>query len=339
MKLEDAKHLKEEAHDIIHQQLILPYSSGENAIDLGCQVALGVHPTGKSNYKLAIHVPERWYLHWPVIEEIIAQACGEVDIEITGAVYPCDNIYTHDSHFSPKKRVRPLSIGVSISHEGRASISAAGTLGCFVRKKQNSSDLFFLSNNHVLALKNKAQINDSIIQPAEKDGGVLPEDSIASLQDFISLKHKDSNTVDAAIAKIENADVSDPSKLQISLKKLNISRLKGVYNSANIEEIEDQLRVIKIGRTTGITWGEITAFELERVIPYEPHLICPFQELIAIKGLEEQPFSDRGDSGSLIFDEQGYGLALLCAGTPSGMTYANPIHHVLNFLDVELAIS
>ncbi len=338
MKLEDAHHLKEVACEILNQKLIVPYSSSET-VNWQCQLALGVHPTSDRNYKLAIHVSDRDYLNLPEIEQITNQACGEVDIQVTGAVQPYDK---HESHFCPQKRVRPLSMGVSISHY--SELAGAGTLGCFVRKKQNPSDLFLLSSNHILACKNSAEIRDSIIQPAQQDGGVLSKDNIAALTEFIPLKNEASNFVDAAIAKIDKTEVIDPIGLYLPKNQLNINAFQGIYQSHDLEEIEDLLRVMKMGRTTGLTSGKITAFDLDRVIPYGRNMICNFQELIAIEGLDDKAFSHKGDSGSLIFDKKGYGIALLLGGTKSGgsnnqgITYANPIHHVFNALDIELAI-
>ncbi len=338
MKLEDANHLKEVAGEIINQQLISPYSSGQSS-NLGCQFAFGIHPTGNRNYKLAVHVPDKSYLSLPAIEQIIAQACGEIDVQVTGAVQPYNQ---HEDHFCLKKRVRPLSIGVSISHHHE--LAGTGTLGCFVRKKQNPSDLFLLSSNHILACKNNAKTNDSIIQPSQEDGGLLDQNNIAALKAFIPLKNNEYNLVDAAIAKVENTKVSDPSQLNIPGSLLDISRLKGIHPSKDLEEIEEPIIVLKLGRTTCLTWGRIRDFNMTQVIHYGYNLKYCFDEMIAIEGLKEQAFSAPGDSGSLIFDEQGYGVALLLGGTQSGgknnkgITYANPIHHVFNALDVEIAI-
>ena len=59
----------------------------------------------------------------------------------------------------------------------------AGTFGCLVRR---GSEIFILSNNHVLANVNKAQIGDAIIQPGRYDGGKI-EDEVATLAEFISI--------------------------------------------------------------------------------------------------------------------------------------------------------
>ena len=77
-------------------------------------------------------------------------------------------------------RQRPAPGGVSIGHRD----ITAGTLGCLVRK---DGKLVILSNNHVLADSNAAELEDPILQPGHLDGGRFPEDWIASLVDFVPI--------------------------------------------------------------------------------------------------------------------------------------------------------
>ena len=68
-----------------------------------------------------------------------------------------------------QKMTRPLRIGASIGHFK----ITAGTLGAFVRSRDDGSVLI-LSNNHVLANENKAKKGDHILQPGDFDGGQDP---------------------------------------------------------------------------------------------------------------------------------------------------------------------
>ena len=65
-------------------------------------------------------------------------------------------------------RHRPAPGGVSIGHID----ITAGTLGCLVKRDGTT---FILSNNHVLANSNDAQVGDPILQPGPLDGESLPE--------------------------------------------------------------------------------------------------------------------------------------------------------------------
>jgi len=80
----------------------------------------------------------------------------------------------------PTDRFRPAPGGVSIGHHE----ITAGTFGCLVKR---GNELFILSNNHVLANSNAAQVGDAILQPGPHDGGTLANDQIATLEDFIPI--------------------------------------------------------------------------------------------------------------------------------------------------------
>lgn len=87
----------------------------------------------------------------------------------------------------------PVPIGVSLGHPA----VTAGTLGARVT---DGNDVFILSNNHVLADVNQARIGDDILQPGSLDGGLTPDDAIATLTDFEPVDFTGINTMDAAIA-------------------------------------------------------------------------------------------------------------------------------------------
>src|SRR5262245_18660792 len=96
----------------------------------------------------------------------------------------------------PTKRQRPAPLGFSIGHP---SITA-GSIGA--RVKDASGNVYVLSNNHVLANANAANIGDPELQPGKFDGGSAPADQIATLSAFETLTFSPlaSNTIDAAIA-------------------------------------------------------------------------------------------------------------------------------------------
>ena len=106
------------------------------------------------------------------------------------------------------------------------------------------------------------------------------------------------------------------------------------------EEVE------KIGRTTGITQGRVSAIELDDVVVgYGPGLgDISLDSQIEVEGTGAGPFSRGGDSGSLVYRRaDGVALGLLFAGSETGgengtgLTYLNPIDAVLEALGAELA--
>lgn len=76
-------------------------------------------------------------------------------------------------------RVRPARGGMSTGHVR----ITAGTFGCIVRDVNTGEELM-LSNNHVFADINKAEIGDMILQPGSYDGGREGDDTIATLHGF-----------------------------------------------------------------------------------------------------------------------------------------------------------
>lgn len=93
---------------------------------------------------------------------------------------------------------RPVLPGTSIGHFA----ITAGTLGIVVDR---NGEKLILSNNHVLANENNAQLGDAIYQPGPYDGG-RADDKVAELADFIPIKFTGSNLVDCALARF----TSDP---------------------------------------------------------------------------------------------------------------------------------
>ncbi len=157
-------------------------------------VALGV--TGQENdVKLAARIQ---YATQPEAEAIARdlrrRARGEIEVRRLPPI---------KKQATPwhQTRNRPLSIGGSISlFTPNSRFITAGTLGCFVRRRDDRDEDLILSNNHVLAEENQAARGHVAIQPGSLDGGGR-DDAIGKLEKFIRLKAH-GNQVDAAVASI-----------------------------------------------------------------------------------------------------------------------------------------
>ena len=93
--------------------------------------------------------------------------------------------------------------------------------------------------------------------------------------------------------------------------------------------------VKKVGRTTGLTTGVITATEVGRfLVDYQngPAVLENHSEVTGVNG----PFAAHGDSGSLAVNERGAVVGLLFAVSETSVAYANPIGTVLGQLRVAL---
>lgn len=243
-------------------------------------------------------------------------------------------------------RYRPAPGGVSIGHFN----ITAGTLGCLVKK---NGETMILSNNHVLANSNDANLGDAILQPGPHDGGRNPEDRIATLAGFIPINlietpsdcqiangvsgllnglarligsdtslravrvRATENLVDAAIARpVNSADVSD--------EILEIGTLNGTANG------ELGMAIKKSGRTTGLTQGVIEQVDVTVNVQYGAGRIAMFTDQLMAGAM-----SQGGDSGSAVLDDQNRLVGLLFAGSDNS-TIINRIENVFSALDINL---
>ena len=124
----------------------------------------------------------------------------QVEVIVTGKLRTLPLIALQTSRTS---HIRPAPGGVSVGHYA----ITAGTLS--TRVFDSLGRKLILSNNHVLANSNNAQIGDPILQPGAYDGGTIATDKIATLERFIPVKET-GNIVDVALARpLNEADVAD----------------------------------------------------------------------------------------------------------------------------------
>ena len=243
----------------------------------------------------------------PVIPKVTGNIVALAKPEKVGSVNPA-------SRFS-----RPVPIGVSTGHPD----ITAGTIGARVK---NGANVYALSNNHVYADENKASLGDNVLQPGTYDGGTDPADAIGTLSGFKSLNFSGGdNVIDAAIA------LSSTGNLASSTPSDGYGRPKSATTQATINQ-----RVMKYGRTTGLTKGKVYAINATVNVGYDQGVARFVGQIVIIPGT----FSSGGDSGSLIVsDERGTNsrkpVGLLFAGS-STVTIANPIDAVLNNFGVTI---
>jgi hypothetical protein len=290
----------------------------------GPTMALGVVRKSNQNYHLAVRIQRRGLENSPQLDAIKKKAKNEVDVRYIGRVIKFATP-------AQQKRSRPLKIGVSVGHFK----ITAGTFGCFVRGLDPKDDkaLMILSNNHVLANENRARKGDAILQPGPIDDGKDPADKVATLSRFVRLKKTGANIVDVAVAALDAG---------IKFNARSLAGLGGSLAGVGEPFLDDGTPVAKVGRTTATTRGKVTAFELDNVYVNYDIGNLRFDNQVEIEGDGNDPFSQGGDSGSLIVDADRKAVALLFAGgdvggsNGKGLTYANPIDAILKALKIEL---
>jgi len=285
-------------------------------------IALGITKgTRKSDYRLAVRLQRRFLEGLPNLHERFEQrAKGEVDIQYIGRLQKRQMPWH-------QMRQRPLLLGCSVGHHK----ITAGTLGAFVLHGRTRRTVI-LSNNHVLANEDLGKVGDAILQPGPYDKGKARTHEVGTLLNFVKLKSS-GNLTDSAIATLGKDIPYDGSTLT------GVGKLAGLRPSP----IDVGATVMKVGRTSGLTRGRVTAIEVDNVVVGFDRGELSFDSQIEIEGADEEPFSRPGDSGSLIVDEDRRACGLLFAGgdvggtNAKGLTYANDLATVLQQLKITMA--
>lgn len=264
----------------------------------------------------------------------------ETDVEETGPIVPqakkrAAAAPSPGAMPNPRVRIRPAQPGSSIGFRATSDAFAmAGTFGLLV--KDSRSKKYVLSNNHVIAFENGFRADGTqrkalavgapIFQPGLLDGGRTAGDQIAELTRWVPLRaDRDDNDVDGAIALLTPQTAAKRNILFIGAPKETAAAARDMI-------------VHKFGRTTSYRAGRVTSVSFDVLVPYEVGDVM-FADQIAIRGLNNERFSDSGDSGSAIFDRGTNNVVgLLFAGATNGsLTFANHIADVLRRLRIKLA--
>jgi len=228
----------------------------------------------------------------------------------------------------PRTKMRPAHPGCSVGFQftgEQAGFVMAGTLGAIVTRPGEKKKEYLLSNNHVLANEGQLPVGGPIFQPGLLDNGNASTDQIAKLTQFIPLVAGSPNDVDCAIAEALDAKL-------VRASVLGIGRLA----DGKAAPATEGLPVEKSGRTTGFRTGKVTDTSADVIVGYDTGNFT-FQNQILVEG-DNGPFSQAGDSGSLIVaTAERRAVALLFAGSDTH-TIGNPIAAVLGALNVALAV-
>lgn len=204
---------------------------------------------------------------------------------------------------------------------------AAGTLGCLVRGRSTGNN-FILSCCHVLANISNSNVGDPVFQPAAQDGGTV---EIGKLDTWLGLNPSGGNLVDCAIASIDT-----PGAFLAGLQ--GIGSVNPTPSAATLKQ-----QVMKSGRNPpGVTNGVVTDISADVSVTYpESSQAFGFVQQIVVEGTGGGYFAQRGDSGSLVIDQNSHepiGLLFSVGQDSSGnlLAFVNPIQQVLDQLNVDI---
>ena len=208
-----------------------------------------------------------------------------------------------------------------------ALISEQGTLGAIVRDNLTEKPMF-LTNHHVTKVmisqteERSGKVGDIFDQPnlVSDDGKPFPNANIGKLARFAI-----NPMVDAAVIEYQS---SRPFTEEI----LGIGKIAGSAKATL------GMKVRKRGRTTELTYGIVDGIDATTAIQ-GTSIIFQHQMVIVPDTTKNAVFSNSGDSGSVVVNEQNKVVGLLFAGVPAAsnfpqMTWANHIDYVLTQLNI-----
>jgi hypothetical protein len=224
---------------------------------------------------------------------------------------------------------RPVIAGISAANHD----ITAGTLGYFCRSTRqgdNPSQVCVLSNNHIFANLNRAQVGDALYQPGPADGGVAADHFAGFLRCVpLQLDGTSPNRIDGAIGNLIPG-------LNASLEVCSIGKIAGTARAI------ENMAIRKHGRTTGYTEGTVTDELIDALVamdPDNPKAVALFQNQFRVVPSAAFPAIGKGgDSGSLVVKQDtAEAVGLYFANPPTGeYGYANHIADVLHDLEIEL---
>ena len=212
-----------------------------------------------------------------------------------------------------------------------------GTLGSLVTR---GGTQYILSNTHVLARSDIAQIGDPIIQPGLVDTATCTASgarTVANLSAFYNLESGATPKIDAAIAQIVpgNVDTSGNILYLGATADTNGVPVPGAPHAGSGVTATLAMPVAKSGRSTGLTCSTVVAVAVNvNAVQYQKGcgtgttFTVNYTNQVDISG---GSFSAEGDSGSLIVSQNSADpVALLFAGSDTDVV-GNPVGTVLNF--------
>ncbi|HET8772963.1 MAG TPA: hypothetical protein VFP80_04200 [Thermoanaerobaculia bacterium] len=333
MKYEEVQELKERVLKKAGE-----FGFGLDAVAKRVRISVGVgypdDPDKRDTFKVAVRIRSWSPINLAFRLKLKLIFGAEADVRLTGPVRPlnCPGVTPRQTRFG---------IGASVSNPKDRN---AGTLGFFARRIRDGA-LGIVSNNHVIAREDLGREGEVILHPSHCDGGRAQDPShvIARLDESYPKLHvrpQEPKVVDCAFA------VLDPRVVAAIDDEILSSLGNGRRLSSTPGSLERARTVFKVGRTSNSTTGRLVAGEFKPVeIDDYARGSVDFIDPIEIESTTRAAFSDEGDSGALVCDQDNRPLGLLFAragaggSNGGGLHYMAPIQEVLSGLGVRIAVT
>lgn len=306
-----------------------------NGIDIGHRVR-----GGKTLDEMVVKV----YVTTKVSKDLL----GEVDLIPANLTIGKETVSVDvEESMMPRAQVfnlksRPLIGGSSIGVG-----NGIGTLGVCILYR---SGVYILSNDHVLTGSGSFSIGSTVNQPSEADADVLGDVPVAVVTnrvptDFGTTTYwgwtvRNSNRVDAALAVVMGHTSHNINKANRAIYWIGYPNFE-ILNLEYLGFWAQGRTVHKMGRTSHYTVGTVESTSWDTDIDYSSVFgnpdgtnIARFIDQLRIVGTDG-PFSETGDSGSLVLDaDSNRPVGLLFAGDDK-VSVANNIGRVMAALAIQ----
>jgi len=322
---------------IEHLDADVPFTKGVEGLRLETpdrRISVGLSKRdGKYVLALLVEKEDGWARQRA--QEMESSHPNRVIVEVTGKAY------SSTPSSVPRGTSSELLPGFSIGHWR----GYPGTLGGFVVVKAGSKTWAgIISASHVLSNNNAAAKGDRILYPGCPDGPRTLAQLIGTLADYTLLVHYQDeesdpvNTEDIAVVQPDNLASLPSANLVPNPKDPGRKiKLKGCVQAEQLFEYLGE-PVYKTGRTTGLTCGILDVAKTRPpAIQLSNGRIYFYENVIAVKNQGQKAFSQPGDSGSIVYANDGMALGLIIGGS-SEYTFASPLSSCLKAVNAELLI-
>jgi len=226
--------------------------------------------------------------------EIVAQVMGKIRAGPAPgmALQGIGNFYEHKGR---------IACGSSCAPSNQAY---SGTLGALFT---SGTQKFALSNNHVFAACNHTPVGMPILAPSTRDArpNRRPPTAFCNYERMEELRSGEPSLVDPMRRDTAIGRLIDPA-LTSSWQG---DAVEGYDTPNKTSAPVSEMNVKKFGRTTGLTFGTIEAFEpAPWVLAYKSNKFSAtvwFIDTWTVRSNDSDPFALEGDSGSLIVTDDG----------------------------------
>lgn len=240
--------------------------------------------------------------------DVVANAIPDRQTKVEGvgevSVQPAEEDMP-EAQADRKQQHRPIPAGVSeCNYNGTAA--TGGTFPARIddldaaewAADAEEGERVRVSNNHVYARTNKASFGEPIVQPSRMDGGT-PTSQVGGMHGYVPIEG--GVTVDVAARTMHDEDTDEVHNYD--------GASGGVMH--DYSDLKGQT-LVKSGRTTGVTRGEVKATSASIRVAYGGDVgVTTVRDQIITTDM-----SDGGDSGSPVFhDYSGSHVGLVFAGS------------------------